>query len=387
VTLLAAGALHCLGTFNIQHARCEGKAFCGCPAVDVPLYCQHSGRGNQRMDNVWRACFQSRFMSDYLSQTQVVKANHRATGTEVWLIGCMHFNPFSAWASGHVVKQLLEEPRPLAAVVLEMYPERWKRIQEWHPAGTPWRELFDNEMQAASEAATSARLPLLLGDCSDETLDGIAAEQLQATIADFFRFDGWCRIGADLLDGHASNTNTQGRNQGHMAEREPKGVTSMVCGLIAAFMLTLGAPVSFLRTFLVLVLEVRYSQTALLLLLGIVLPSLALFFPVPGFSDTSLFDQVIRDSGVDPVAETAYRASSAVSMLLDATIAIVAFLAALAIAALYRSLLVVVLQKRDSILAESIASACADHGGPGCVVVAVLGQAHCDGVQRELQVL
>jgi len=286
------------------------------------------------------------------------------------------------------VKQLRDEPRRLAAVVLEMYPERWKRIQEWHPAGTPLRELFDNEMQAAAEATSMMGIPLLFGDCSDEALDAIAAEQLQVTIGDLVSFDGWLRIGADLLDGRAATTNSQRANHGRAAGRLSKqGATNLICGLIAAVLLTLGAPVSLFRTFLVLALEVQYSQTALTLLVAIVAPLLVMFLPVPGLSDTSLFDQVFRESPVDPAAEPAYQASSAASVLVDTMVAVISLLGVLAIAALYRSLLAVVLQKRDSILADSIANACVDHGGPGRVVVAVLGQAHCDGVRQELQIV
>jgi len=383
--VLAAWAPHVFGACKIRFAKYWGKTFCGCQPLPFPRF---PVRGNLHMDNLRRACLQAPTISEQLAQTQVVKVNHRATGTEVWLIGCMHFNPFSAWTSGHIVKRLLEEPRRLTAVVLEMYPERWKRIQEWHPAGTPFRKLFDNEMQAAAEAARSMGIPLLLGDCSDENLDKIVAEQLQATVGDFGSLDGWVRIGSDLLDGSVATTKGQGANDGHTVAHQPKyAATKKICGLIAAVLLIFGAPVSLFRTFLVLALEVQYSQTALILFAAIIVPSLAMFMPVPGLSDTSLFDQVFRDSSVDPAAETAHHASSAASVLLDAVVAIVSLLGMLALSALYRSLLVVILQKRDSILADSIANACADHGGTGRVVVAVLGQAHCDGVRRELQVV
>jgi len=384
MTLLTAWALHVFGSCSIWYAWRGGEAFCGCQAAHVP---EHYTRENLKMHNLRRACLQLPSISDNLSQTQVVKVNHQATGAEVWLIGCMHFNPFSAWTSGHVVKQLLNEPRRLAAVVLEIYPERWKRIQEWHPAGTPLRELFDNEMQAAAEATTMGGIPLLFGDCSDEALDAIAAEQLQVTMGDFVNFDGWLRIGADLLDGHGVTTN-RGADLRHAAGRQSNhGATNMIWGLMAAVLLTLGAPVSLFRTFMVLALEVQYSQTALILLVGIVVPSLALFMPVPGLSDISLFDQVFRDPPLATTAETVHQASSASPMLLDATVAVISVFGVLAITALYRSLLVVVLQKRDSILANSIANACIDHGGPGRVVVAVLGQAHCEGVRQELQIV
>ena len=65
---------------------------------------------------------------DSLALTQARVVRHDDSGTIVCLVGCMHFNPFSTFCAKSLTTEMMES-NALAAVVLEMFDERWQRMR------------------------------------------------------------------------------------------------------------------------------------------------------------------------------------------------------------------------------------------------------------------
>ena len=102
-------------------------------------------------------------------EQQVIPFIDPATGSEVVLLACMHFNPQSVKKTTTVTKQAAEDGS-LGAVVVESCPTRWGRVLEVQPPGSFLRGVLDNEMQAAAEVAEASGRAVVLGDQRVEDL-------------------------------------------------------------------------------------------------------------------------------------------------------------------------------------------------------------------------
>lgn len=138
--------------------RQRSARLCIWPVCFAGILCfsgpQHVGRGlSQQLPSCTRRAL-PRLDSLALTQARVVRHD---SGTLVCLVGCMHFNPFSTFCAKSLATELMESSA-LAAVVLEMFDERWQRMQRLHPGDSLLRSLLDNEMQAVAECLEQCRL-------------------------------------------------------------------------------------------------------------------------------------------------------------------------------------------------------------------------------------
>ncbi|CAE7350077.1 unnamed protein product [Symbiodinium natans] len=273
----------------------------------------------------------------------------------------MHFNPFSVFCTKSLVMELLDnkDNNTLAAVVLEMFDDRWQRMQTLHPPGSFQRALLDNEMQAAAETA-GQDVPVLFGDLSDEELDAVLQEVAAATLQDVRSASGWARIGFDVVNCFSTLLSSPKPYSSELGVSD----ASTVLRIAASILLLVSTPIAILRNFLVLAMEAPFSSTAGLLLLGLLIP--ALLLPA-SFTESAAV--------ADPRAYSSYR-------LFDAGWLVFLILPVMA---LWRVQLRGILTERDSHMARCIADACARHGGPQKVVFAVVGTLHMAGISKKLE--
>jgi len=277
-------------------------------------------------------------------ESQVLRFVEPESGSEVMLVGCMHFNPASV-AKVSSVTSGLEERGALAAVVLEQCPTRWHRLTKSQPLGTPLRFLLDNEMQAAAEVAEAAGHPVVLGDQTVEKVTKELAEAAKTATLDMMSVSGLKRsidivFGQSLLiaglfqRGNRASSGTVEESIGFRDFLDPA--------------LVLGTPVAVCR---------YLFSTALRA------PTIAFLFA----TITALASAVDIPEGSDPISTLFWVISQVLIPLW-----------------MLRILFTALLRDRDSVLADSIREACLASSGPGRTVVAVLGAAHCNGVQRIL---
>lgn len=267
-------------------------------------------------------------------EPQVLPFTDPATGTEVVLVACMHFNPQSA-AKATTVTRNLSDRGELGVVVLESCPSRWKRIEDMQPPGSPMRALLDNEMQAAADVAKETGRPVVLGDQRIEEFMSVVLSVSRTTFLDLLSplGGGWQRTVEEVAGGLASIVNYKQRQAAGSVPGDGIGFSDLMdTELIRGVPLAVG----------------RY-------LLSIFLKApLLLVFILGG---TFAFD-VLHDNPLVDVLTIIFE---------------VAFI---------RIFLGAFLTERDQILARSIAEACKASAGRS--VVAVLGAAHCNGVKRHL---
>uniref|UniRef100_A0A7S4PU89 TraB domain-containing protein n=1 Tax=Alexandrium monilatum TaxID=311494 RepID=A0A7S4PU89_9DINO len=277
---------------------------------------------------------------------QVLSVTDSATGCEVLLVACMHFNPRSVERAASVTRGLAEEGA-LGAVVLETCPSRWRKVEAMQPPGSLLRGLLDNEMQAAAEEAEAAGRPVVLGDRRVEellrevrSLAVTAASDLASPMA-----GGWQRTAQEIARGLSQ---VAGAGRGRPGGREDGGEKGGLSDDRAALgvedlldvQLALGVPVAVFRYVLSTALKAPAFAAAV-----------AAYFALVG---------ALPDS---PVSDAAGLALDVLTL---------------------RVLLGAVLRDRDEVLARSVRSACGS-AGRGRAVVAVLGAAHCNGVRLLLR--
>mmetsp|Transcript_56798 Transcript_56798/g.102012 ORF Transcript_56798/g.102012 Transcript_56798/m.102012 type:complete len:392 (+) Transcript_56798:50-1225(+) len=277
-------------------------------------------------------------------EPQVLPFIDPATGSEVVLIACMHFNPHSVAKAAGVTRNLVEKGE-LSALVVESCPSRWKKVEDVQKPGTSLRIVLDNEMQAAAEIAESAGCTVILGDQRIEDLMSEMSSLGKIALSDLASplDGGWMRTGSDLLTGvgrlgdakskKRASTTTDTAPQTRGAE-DSIGLQDLDFGIL------LGSPLAVVRYFLSIAFK------APLLFAGIVT-----FFAIFNMLPNGIFTDFL---GV----------SSEVVLL--------------------RVLLGALLRDRDAILAKSICAACQVASKTGRSVVAVLGAAHCNGVKKHI---
>lgn len=251
------------------------------------------------------------------------------------------------------------ESSALAAVVLEMFDERWQRMQRLHPGDSLLRSLLDNEMQAVAEAAGQGAVPVVFGDLSDEELDAVLKDVAIATLTDAGSVSGWANIWYDVVNCCTTLLSSPKRQEKEL------GVSSAVTlgSIVAPLLLLAMTPIAVIRNLLVLGMEAPFSITAGLLLMGLLIPTFTLLVPARPL-DTDFADAV-------PLSTQPGWLNWVVLPSL-----------ALAILAVWRVQLRAILTDRDVHIAGCIADACNKYGGRQKVVLAVVGTLHLAGISR-----
>jgi hypothetical protein len=326
---------------------------------------------------------------------QTLRFKDAHTGVDVLLVGTMHYNPASIELAAASVRDL-SSANALRAIVLETCPTRWAKTRRMQPRGSFLRMLLDNEFQAAVEARDGGDddggdggggdrdvvhpIPIVLGDQKIEDLGASAKATLRATWEDFSSpFDGgWARLWRDFAAAYAREVDSG-----------PEDAGLSLRDLATDAPLALGLPVSFFRyplawsvkspKVIVPFAAFAYTLSELPNWLSAVPRGVALGASSAAFGGVSVQNL--------PSAE-----ESAVSILfLVLDVLEVVFLSSLFLKAL--------LAARNDVLSRSIRETCVDAanarlaagsgdtaGGTAGVgtVVAVLGAAHLNGVQRRL---
>jgi len=131
---------------------------------------------------------------------QISSFRERESGTRVILIGTMHFNPGSIAATDKIVREMAR-CQNLSSLVIELCPGRYKAMETFQPKGSDLRNLLDNEMQAAVDAAQEEGFQqVILGDSSDAELVRSLTNGVQRTFRDILNpmGGGWKAIGNDF---------------------------------------------------------------------------------------------------------------------------------------------------------------------------------------------
>ena len=261
----------------------------------------------------------------------VLRCRDRATQADVVLVGTMHGNPASIRLARSAVCEAAERGS-LSSVLLEACPTRWDRTLAMQPEGSIMRRLFDNEMQAASEAAESYGVAVQLVDQAVEitvprlrSLSLLTLRQLLTPWA-----GGWKHISDDYRRGLARLQSADGIGMADLLED----------GLVR------NTPLTLLRSPVVLALIAFTS----------------LVVAAVGWPDEATMAALMDD--------------------LAAVVTQALGIALLQMLLLGRVALVGLLEERDVILAQSIRRAC--QGEHEREVVVVLGAAHVNGVRRLL---
>lgn len=294
---------------------------------------------------------------DSLALTQARVVRHDDSGTIVCLVGCMHFNPFSTFCAKSLTTEMMES-NALAAVVLEMFDERWQRMQRLHPGGSFMRSLLDNEMQGMAEAVEQGAVPVVFGDLSDEELDSVLQDVATATLADAGSISGWTKIWYDVAN-CCTTLLSSPKQESHL------GVSSGVTlgSFVAPLLLLAMTPIAVIRNLLVLGMEAPNSITAGLLLMGLLIPAFTLFAPA----------RPLEIDSADPVPRSDQPGWLNWVVLPSL---------ALAILAIWRVQLRAILTDRDVHIARRIADTCNKYGGRQKVVLAVVGALHLAGISK-----
>eukprot|EP00466_Bigelowiella_natans_P019679 jgi/Bigna1/50689/estExt_Genewise1.C_890025 len=277
--------------------------------------------------------------SGCLAERQVLQFRERQSGKNVVLVGTMHYNPVSIKKAENVVKKLGEE-NSLSSVVIEMCDKRWKSMESKQPRYSPRRKLLDNEMQGAADVARDNNVEVILGDEKISNIVGGAKNMMKKTALDILSpLKGWPEITADFYK--------------FFSNKSGKGVPSLSVLDLLDPVLLLGLPITF----------VRYPA--------------AFFLKNPLFA-LGLVGLIASIGGGE--AQLAAQIAMQLNSALTALFLVFNFAVYLILA---RTILVVLLQERDEVLAGSIREACLNAKDEQ-TVVAVLGMAHCNGVAKLL---
>ena len=263
----------------------------------------------------------------------VLRCRDRATQTNVVLVGTMHGNPVSIELARSTVCEAAERGA-LSSVLLEACPTRWERTLATKPKGSLMRRLFDDEMQAAAEAAESYGVAMELVDQPVETTVPRLRSLLLLTLRQLLTpwSGGWVRIAEDYRRGLARLQSDDDVGIG-LADLLDDGVVR-------------NTPLTLLRSPVVLAL---IAATSLLV-------------AAVGWPDEATMVALVDDL---PTVVTQALGIALLLLLL-----------------LGRASLVGLMEERDAVLVHNIRRAC--QGERGREVVVVLGAAHVNGVRRLL---
>jgi len=282
----------------------------------------------------------------------VLKVNDAVTGAPVYLVGAMHYNPVSIRRTRLTVQELANSGE-LSAVVIESCASRWNSTL----SQPTWvRSVLQSEMGAAAKLAQENGAELVLGDQPIEETSEDMSNTLKQTVEDLKSplTGGWRRIAADVV--RAGTSALAPRKDGYGLGAQD----ILDPALIAA------TPVTFLRYPLAWL--IRAPQAAFTFVAATVAVSL-----VPDVANA-----LILSAADDP---------ESTSSLLLAYLAGLTF-TTLELVFIVRLFLVALLDTRNEVLAANIRDACTratPSDGKTPAVVAVLGMAHVNGVQRMLQ--
>mmetsp|Transcript_24689 Transcript_24689/g.34325 ORF Transcript_24689/g.34325 Transcript_24689/m.34325 type:complete len:339 (+) Transcript_24689:91-1107(+) len=292
--------------------------------------------------------------SGCLAERQVLQFRERQSGKNVVLVGTMHYNPVSIKKAENVVKKLGEE-NSLSSVVIEMCDKRWKSMESKQPRYSPRRKLLDNEMQGAADVARDNNVEVILGDEKISNIVGGAKNMMKKTALDILSpLKGWPEITADFYK--------------FFSNKSGKGVPSLSVLDLLDPVLLLGLPITFVRY------PAAFFLKNPLFALGLVGLFNFLSLDVGNTGGASIAS--IGGGEAQLAAQIAMQLNSALTALfLVFNFAVYLILA--------RTILVVLLQERDEVLAGSIREACLNAKDEQ-TVVAVLGMAHCNGVAKLL---
>jgi len=284
----------------------------------------------------------------------VLKVTDAVTGAPVYLVGAMHYNPVSIRRTRLTVQELANAGE-LSAVVIESCASRWNSTMN---QPTWVRNVLQSEMGAAAKLAQQSGAELVLGDQPIEETSQDMGDTLKMTVEDLKSplSGGWGRIATDVA--RAGKATFSPRKEG----------TGLGVGDILDPALIAATPVTFLRYPLAWL--IRAPQAAFTFVTATVVISL-----VPDVANA-----LILSAADDP---------DSVTNVLLAYLTGFAF-TTLELVFIVRLFLVALLDTRNEILATNIREACARAGpaapgGRAPAVVAVLGMAHVNGVQRMLE--
>uniref|UniRef100_A0A7S1UHV3 Uncharacterized protein n=2 Tax=Phaeomonas parva TaxID=124430 RepID=A0A7S1UHV3_9STRA len=333
------------------------------------------------------------------AEPQVLRFRDAKTDVNVILIGTMHYNPVSI----EKVERIIDEHKAddtLRAVVIESCPKRWNvstraARKAWRDGkekkkkgDSPLKRLLYNEMIAAADSVQSVRetVPLVLGDARIEDIGNRVRELGFATLkqaTDFPR--GWIEVWKEL---------SQALQRAALVGEETLAGRRLGPEDFLELRLMLASPISLTRyCAAILIKGPNALRFPLLLMVG-------LFFFNPDASTAS--DAIVNAGAVSDAAFAAAAATAvpepsflqAAEDLLGSTL-----FALVETVLLGRIFLVGLLEERNVVLARNIREACrAKHKDEGFVdkllgssrtnqrstVIAVLGMAHCNGVQQLL---
>mmetsp|Transcript_8764 Transcript_8764/g.18979 ORF Transcript_8764/g.18979 Transcript_8764/m.18979 type:complete len:328 (-) Transcript_8764:360-1343(-) len=274
----------------------------------------------------------------------IVRLVEKTSGTNVLLVGTMHYNPASSALAASTIHQEAEADR-LRAVLIELCASRWNssNAKRWTRARTFKRFALEDEFQVAFEAADDVGLDVELADQPvEETVERIR-QVLQQTANDMFTLDGWRNIVGDV--------------RGACLRMQAADIGIRLPDMLSDFALLLGAPVALIRYPLA-------SPTLFTGLLGV----FAALSPLINYLDTD-------GANAGPLETSVEVAVTLVMTML-----------------LARVVLVALIEERNAVLAAKILEACrrppmrAAGGAAGGAesVVAVMGMVHVNGVVRLL---
>jgi len=279
-------------------------------------------------------------VSSPFTNKQLMKFSHK--NRTVHLVGTMHYNGASIDLAAKTVKDLADTGT-LSAVVLETCERRWAKTLAFQPPGSFARALLDNEFQSAQEAAGDASI--VLGDQGIADLGASLQALTKSTLKDFLSPSGWKSYVEEVRAAVDS-------------ELAPlPGVGIAHPGELFDAKLLLNLPVSL----------VRYPLAWLLKSPKLIVPLVSFFYGI----------------SILPTAVESIQDAETMSMAEDFVTDLFLVLDILQITILTRCFLVALLRDRNDILANSISKACED-AEEGESVVAILGAAHLNGVQRRL---
>ena len=298
-------------------------------------------------------------------RSSVLTVVDQQSRARITIVGTVHFNPASIALAEETVRAAAADGN-LHVVALESCPKRWESTMREQPAGSLLRNLLDNEMQAASEAAAEFGAGTVL---VDQNINGTVARLARlfgVTLVDLATpwSGGWARIARDIRHGYAQvvSSGSAGPLDGGRRVFERALSPSLLAG----------TPVALGRY----LLAFAVTSPALFALLVATAAYYAFYFGLVG-ADAGAWTAVTWTADVtsEPIAEIRDGA-----ILVDARGFAAFQLTQWVIYA--RVFLVGLLEERNRVIARNIRAA-AEAGGRGCSIVAVLGVAHVDGV-REL---
>lgn len=282
-----------------------------------------------------------------------------STDIIVKLIGTMHYNPASIKKSELLVKTLAEE-QILSSVIVESCETRWLKTIERQRKGSIMRNLFDNEMQAASEIADKYDIPTYLGDQNITITTTRMKETFLESIKDICTFQ-IIKLIADLK-----------RVKDTTISPKPKLPVSSELNYmlhIDDFMdieLLKGLPVALVRYPLAFLTK---SPKNILIGLSII-----------GLSYVNPNVWTVLDTELAPSLDLNYIQETILDFSASFATIILEFLI------LGRTFLVALLEERNEVIVRRIRQACIEaKNNNKKVVIAVLGAAHVNGISYLIQ--